>query len=572
MKISDIRNTDLVGLIENATELFRLNRYRDKDTVEAYIGLATQRSYFYGIVDGLGNTRPLKLSKTKLDSHEDITIQIEGVVQLSEMPTNLGKGDIVLSGYGILEVAGSLVYDGRSINTIVTPGLNGEGDMKKVIYDTNNNGIVDDAEKVNGKTVETSVPAGAVFTDTILTLTDGNGTTANGDAVDLGGEQTGNVNIDFNGYDFVVSGTEDVVSGTPKDVNFKVGGQGLELGLVEAIDPATSSFLDVNFKIDENEFLYKFRRDVNGFPIAPIYSDQQRELKISSTRVNMFSEEFDQYEVRENFIGLTVSENDLQLGHFVENSSFGLAYSTGTGLLAVDNRSGLGLNYSDIAVDEANANWPTNDNHIPSVGMIKANTLSVGVKVGNSDLNDASYNPSNSSTFYYSGLGSTLANTPFIVTNADTYDIETQVTIGTGVYSAYMTVFNAVTKKYEFFFRTGFDFTEAVSVNGWAELNTKTILGFQPIQTTAFTVPYGSDKQYYSCNFAAETEVTIDSDSIVVPGETIYFEMVGAGAIKFVAGTGINGIVQNAFQSNVVGTTGDLIGIMLKPNGILKIV
>jgi len=39
--------------------------------------------------------------------------------------------------------------------------------MSKSTYDTNNNGIVDNAEKVNGLTVETAVPTGAVFTDTI---------------------------------------------------------------------------------------------------------------------------------------------------------------------------------------------------------------------------------------------------------------------------------------------------------------------------------------------------------------------------------------------------------------------
>lgn len=38
--------------------------------------------------------------------------------------------------------------------------------MQKAIYDTNNNGIVDNAEKVNNHTVLTDVPSGAVFTDT----------------------------------------------------------------------------------------------------------------------------------------------------------------------------------------------------------------------------------------------------------------------------------------------------------------------------------------------------------------------------------------------------------------------
>lgn len=42
------------------------------------------------------------------------------------------------------------------------------GDMLKSVYDTNNNGIVDNAEKVNNHTVQTDVPANAVFTDTVF--------------------------------------------------------------------------------------------------------------------------------------------------------------------------------------------------------------------------------------------------------------------------------------------------------------------------------------------------------------------------------------------------------------------
>lgn len=46
-------------------------------------------------------------------------------------------------------------------------GGTGDGDMKKAVYDKNNNGIVDNAEKVNNHTVEKDVPANAVFTDTV---------------------------------------------------------------------------------------------------------------------------------------------------------------------------------------------------------------------------------------------------------------------------------------------------------------------------------------------------------------------------------------------------------------------
>lgn len=43
----------------------------------------------------------------------------------------------------------------------------GNGDMLKSVYDTNDNGIVDNAEKVNGHTVDIDVPADAKFTDTL---------------------------------------------------------------------------------------------------------------------------------------------------------------------------------------------------------------------------------------------------------------------------------------------------------------------------------------------------------------------------------------------------------------------
>lgn len=45
----------------------------------------------------------------------------------------------------------------------------GSGDMLTSVYDTDHNGIVDNAEKVNGKTVLKDVPADAVFTDTTYT-------------------------------------------------------------------------------------------------------------------------------------------------------------------------------------------------------------------------------------------------------------------------------------------------------------------------------------------------------------------------------------------------------------------
>lgn len=89
----------------------------------------------------------------------------------------------VAGGYAALDETGKVptaqlpVMDGhthtnKAILDKITAGakvsynLDNFGDMKKTAYDANENGIVDNAEKVNGHTVESDVPASAVFTDT----------------------------------------------------------------------------------------------------------------------------------------------------------------------------------------------------------------------------------------------------------------------------------------------------------------------------------------------------------------------------------------------------------------------
>ena len=70
-------------------------------------------------------------------------------------------GNPAVDGY----VLSSLADGTRSWVEMSSGG--GTGDMTKAVYDTNDNGIVDNAERVNGLTVETAVPVDAVFTDTI---------------------------------------------------------------------------------------------------------------------------------------------------------------------------------------------------------------------------------------------------------------------------------------------------------------------------------------------------------------------------------------------------------------------
>ncbi len=53
------------------------------------------------------------------------------------------------------------------LGNLTITGTGPLGDMEKITYDTNNNGIVDNAEKVNNLTVLKAVPVNALFTDTV---------------------------------------------------------------------------------------------------------------------------------------------------------------------------------------------------------------------------------------------------------------------------------------------------------------------------------------------------------------------------------------------------------------------
>ena len=75
------------------------------------------------------------------------------------------------------------------------------------------------------------------------------------------------------------------------------------------------------------------------------------------------------------YLRLDEESNTTSIG--VESSTFNYTSIdfNGGGVKVNDSILGLGLNYSDYTIDEANIDWPTDDNHIPSIGMIKANTL-----------------------------------------------------------------------------------------------------------------------------------------------------------------------------------------------------
>lgn len=64
-----------------------------------------------------------------------------------------------------MSMEGLNYYTCDEVNDILFGGKNF---MRVSLYDSNHNGVVDNAEKVNGKTVECDVPANAKFTDTTL--------------------------------------------------------------------------------------------------------------------------------------------------------------------------------------------------------------------------------------------------------------------------------------------------------------------------------------------------------------------------------------------------------------------
>ena len=65
-----------------------------------------------------------------------------------------------------------ITYKDLCAAVAVTLGIAGikstaDGAMQKSVYDSDGNGKVDDSDKVNGHSVESNVPADAVFTDTV---------------------------------------------------------------------------------------------------------------------------------------------------------------------------------------------------------------------------------------------------------------------------------------------------------------------------------------------------------------------------------------------------------------------
>ena len=115
-------------------------------------------------------------------SGTQLGVRVEGTTEYTYVDLKGSKGDngeagqdgvsptVTTSKSG--KVTTITITDAQGIHTAtILDGSDGSGsgDMLKSTYDTNENGIVDNAEKVNNHTVNADVPSNAVFTDTTYT-------------------------------------------------------------------------------------------------------------------------------------------------------------------------------------------------------------------------------------------------------------------------------------------------------------------------------------------------------------------------------------------------------------------
>ncbi len=155
--------------------------------------------------------------------------------------------------------------DGSNYNTQwIDAPTTGTGDMLRSVYDTNNSGVVDNSELVNGLTVLTAVPSGALFTDT--TYTDAEIKTKlenNADTNTVTDSQLIDINSISGKLDSVVAGLGVTVDNT--DPNNPIIAANVS-GLVHSVNSLTGDVLLTTDEINEATNLYFTETRVTNTP------------------------------------------------------------------------------------------------------------------------------------------------------------------------------------------------------------------------------------------------------------------------------------------------------------------
>lgn len=112
------------------------------------------------------NTSPSQIITLTVKSINPLVFQRDDRLEIPEDFCTFTDDDAAQNLAVDDKVKAIVLNDGQDYYIQLGYSGGGDGDMKKSVYDTNNNGIVDNAEKVNNHTVNKDVPSDAQFTDT----------------------------------------------------------------------------------------------------------------------------------------------------------------------------------------------------------------------------------------------------------------------------------------------------------------------------------------------------------------------------------------------------------------------
>lgn len=139
--------------------------------------VASANDYTDGKIADLINSAPSTLDTlgeiaTAMEENADVVEALNEAIgtkaNVSDIPDVINNLTSTATTDALSAYQGKVLND--KISTINTSlASKGSGDMLKSVYDTDGDGIVDNAEKVNGFTVGVNVPANAKFTDTVYT-------------------------------------------------------------------------------------------------------------------------------------------------------------------------------------------------------------------------------------------------------------------------------------------------------------------------------------------------------------------------------------------------------------------
>ena len=131
----------------------------DKDNVRAYMVKGEKgNDGFSPVIESSREGKVTTLTITDAEGTQEVDINDgNGIVSIQKTGTS-----------GNVDTYTITFDDGTTTTFTVTNGQGGGGDMTKAVYDTNDNGIVDNAEKVNNHTVECDIPSNLVTRVTTL--------------------------------------------------------------------------------------------------------------------------------------------------------------------------------------------------------------------------------------------------------------------------------------------------------------------------------------------------------------------------------------------------------------------